>query len=111
MLVPFLCTVSTFRPRRPWFVCTYMSVYENSDKVLSVFDGALQKAAVSSLTDRTTTLIEQGLIEVSRRRICATPWSINQRLADWTLVCCAEKSLRRRRGGSDYLSATHGVGF
>ena len=55
----------------------YIYVYENSDKVLSVFDGALQKAAVSSLTDRTTTLIEQGLIEVSRRRICATPWSIN----------------------------------
>lgn len=41
-----------------------------SDKVLSVFDGALQKAAVSSLTERTTTLIEQGLIEASKRRVC-----------------------------------------
>lgn len=47
-----------------------LSADENSDKVLSVFDGALQKAAVSSLTERATTLIERGLIEASKRRVC-----------------------------------------
>lgn len=36
----------------------------HSDKVLSVFDGALQKAALSSLTERVTKLIDEGLIEV-----------------------------------------------
>lgn len=41
-----------------------------SDKVLTAFDGALQKAAISSLTERTTKLIEKGLIEV-----CAISYS------------------------------------
>eukprot|EP00752_Nemacystus_decipiens_P007861 g7023.t1 len=46
-----------------------IKLIEASDKVLSVFDGALQKAAVSSLTERTTTLIEQGLIETEMTEV------------------------------------------
>ena len=48
-----------------------------SDKVLTAFDGALQKAAVSSLTERRTKLVEEGLIEV-----CAVPCS-NLMFPNW----------------------------
>ncbi|CAM9533373.1 unnamed protein product [Scytosiphon promiscuus] len=46
-----------------------IKLIEASDKVLSVFDGALQKAAVSSLTERATTLIDEGLIETEMTEV------------------------------------------
>ncbi|CAM9473627.1 unnamed protein product, partial [Ectocarpus sp. 12 AP-2014] len=46
-----------------------IKLIEASDKVLSVFDGALQKAAVSSLTERSTKLIDEGFIETEMTEV------------------------------------------
>ncbi|CAM9788443.1 unnamed protein product [Ectocarpus sp. 6 AP-2014] len=46
-----------------------IKLIEASDKVLSVFDGALQKAAVSSLTERPTKLIDEGFIETEMTEV------------------------------------------
>lgn len=55
-------------PVSSFSLCVFLPLcffFRNSDKVLSVFDGALQKAAVSSLTERSTKLIDEGFIEVN----------------------------------------------
>eukprot|EP00904_Undaria_pinnatifida_P011571 jgi/Undpi1/7544/HiC_scaffold_22.g10017.m1 len=46
-----------------------IKLIEASDKVLTAFDGALQKAAVSSLTERKTKLVEEGLIETEMTEV------------------------------------------
>ncbi|CAM9578122.1 unnamed protein product, partial [Laminaria digitata] len=46
-----------------------IKLIEASDKVLTAFDGALQKAAVSSLTERKTKLMKEGLIETEMTEV------------------------------------------